>query len=144
MQAMMPPLTESETGALREIRKAAGLSAAAGGKIERPLRTPHHSISAPGLCGDESRAMPGEAALAHTGLLFLDDLEEFRRAALTDLSHVLRTGISPVKATGHSTGLPAQCLLVAGSGLPVERIERDLGSAMDALQLTALLMPDYC
>ena len=80
---------------------------------QRPFRAPHHTATAPALAGGTSNPRPGEVSLAHNGVLFLDELPEFRRATLEVLREPLETGkISISRARGTIT-YPARFQLVA-------------------------------
>jgi magnesium chelatase family protein len=79
----------------------------------RPYRNPHHSASMPALIGGGTKARPGEVSLAHLGVLFLDELPEFSRAAVEALRQPLETGKAVVaRANAHVT-YPARVQLVA-------------------------------
>jgi len=79
----------------------------------RPFRAPHHSASLPALIGGGAAPRPGEASLAHSGVLFLDELPEFRRDTLEALRQPLEEG-RVVVARAHATMVfPAQYMLVA-------------------------------
>ncbi len=80
---------------------------------ERPFRAPHHTTSFAGLVGGGSPPTPGEITLAHRGLLFLDELPEFRREALEALRQPLETGEVTISRAGVQLELPARFQLVA-------------------------------
>jgi magnesium chelatase family protein len=83
---------------------------------EPPLRAPHHTVSEAGLVGDGNPMRPGEASLAHGGCLFLDELPEFKLAAIHALAVVLREGRASISRRGEVARLPAcPALLVAAS-----------------------------
>jgi magnesium chelatase family protein len=79
----------------------------------RPFRNPHHSASMPSLVGGGARVKPGEVSLAHLGVLFLDELPEFQRAALEALRQPLETGSSVVARANAHVRYPARFQLVA-------------------------------
>jgi magnesium chelatase family protein len=113
LPGILPPLEPAEALELGMILSAAG--GLRGGALlrERPFRDPHHSASLPALVGGGIRPRPGEISLAHHGVLFLDELPEFNRAALEALRQPLETGrVSIARANGHVT-FPARIQLIA-------------------------------
>lgn len=113
LPGLLPPLDAAEVLETSMIRSLAGelqngrLSAA------RPFRDPHHSASTPSLVGGGHKAKPGEASLAHLGVLFLDELPEFQRGALEALRQPLETGRASIaRANAHVT-YPARFQLIA-------------------------------
>jgi magnesium chelatase family protein len=113
LPGLLPPLAPEEILEVSMIQSLAG--ALAGGVLSRrrPFRDPHHSASLPALVGGGQRARPGEVSLAHLGVLFLDELPEFQRAALESLRQPLETGRAAVaRANAHVT-YPARFQLIA-------------------------------
>jgi magnesium chelatase family protein len=80
---------------------------------ERPLRAPHHTVSYAGLVGGGSPPVAGEITLAHGGVLFLDELPEYRREALEALRQPLESGRVLISRAGRRLELPARFQLVA-------------------------------
>jgi magnesium chelatase family protein len=136
LPSILPPLAAVEALEVARIASACGRlrGAVPGG---RPFRAPHHTISPAGLIGGGSPPNPGEATLAHRGVLFLDELCEFRRDALEALRAPLESGeVAIVRAASRRT-LPCRFMLVAASNpCPCGRGETDpdCGCAPTAVQ----------
>src|SRR5438552_2470171 len=113
LPGILPPLEPPEALELGMIQSVAGGLRGGGLSRERPFRDPHHSASLPALVGGGSHARPGEISLAHQGVLFLDELPEFSRAALEALRQPLETGrVTIARAQRHVT-YPARFQLIA-------------------------------
>jgi magnesium chelatase family protein len=113
MPSILPPLRAGESLEVTAIHSVAGMLGGARGLVRvRPFRAPHHSTSEAGLVGGGDVPRPGEVSLAHRGVLFLDELPEFRRGALESLRQPLEDGsVTVSRAQGRAT-FPARPLLV--------------------------------
>ncbi len=113
LPGILPPLDFEEALEVTKIYSVAGLLDGRGLLNERPFRAPHHTISDISLIGGGSYPRPGEVCLAHRGVLFLDELPEFRRSALEVLRQPLENGVVTISRVAHSLTYPADCMLVA-------------------------------
>lgn len=112
LPGLLPRLSPKEVLELSMILSVAGEIKDGHLTDVRPFRDPHHSASMPALVGGGNRVRPGEISLAHLGVLFLDELPEFNRAALEALRQPLETGrVSIARANAHLT-FPARVQLV--------------------------------
>jgi len=114
LPSILPPLTLEEALETTKIHSVSGkLRAKEGLIVVRPFRSPHHTISDVGLCGGGSNPMPGEISLAHNGVLFLDELPEFRRQVLEVLRQPLEEGFITISRARFSVEYPARFMMVA-------------------------------
>ncbi|RMF13095.1 MAG: ATP-binding protein, partial [Alphaproteobacteria bacterium] len=111
--SILPPLSPEEALEVSLVHSVAGLIADGRLAARRPFRNPHHSASMPALVGGGARAKPGEVSLAHRGVLFLDELPEFSRAALEALRQPLESGEAVVARAAAHVAYPARFQLVA-------------------------------
>ncbi len=113
LPGILPALSREESLEVTRIWSVAGrLPAGSGLLVDRPFRSPHHGASAAALAGGGADPRPGELSLAHFGVLFLDELPEFRRDALEALREPLEDGVVSVARVAGSKTFPARFLLV--------------------------------
>ncbi|MBN9691445.1 MAG: YifB family Mg chelatase-like AAA ATPase [Verrucomicrobia bacterium] len=111
---ILPPLTLSEALETTKIHSICGLLAPGQGLVtSRPFRTPHHTASDAGLLGGNIQPTPGEISLAHHGVLFLDELPEFKRSVLETMRQPLEEGKVTISRAAGTMTFPAQFMLVA-------------------------------
>jgi magnesium chelatase family protein len=115
LPTILPPLTRAEALEVTRIHSIAGLHDGGALIEERPFRAPHHQVSASGLVGGGSIPAPGEASLAHHGVLFLDELSEFPRPALEALRQPLEDGRVAVVRGQRTAIFPTRFMLVAAT-----------------------------
>lgn len=113
LPSILPPLTPEEMLEVSMVHSLAG--ELMGGKLclDRPFRSPHHSASMAALVGGGTRPKPGEASLAHLGVLFLDELPEYQPNVLDALRQPLETGEIIVARANHRILYPARIQLIA-------------------------------
>ncbi len=113
LPGLLPPLTNEEALEVTAIHSVAGLLTASRGLSRaRPFRAPHHTVSEVGLVGGGEGPRPGEVSLAHQGVLFLDELAEFRRGALEALRQPIEDGMVTISRAYGKATFPARLLLV--------------------------------
>jgi magnesium chelatase family protein len=139
LPGILPPPSSHEAVEVAAIHSAAGLPAEET-LGRRPFRSPHHTTSEVALAGGGQRPRPGEVSLAHRGVLFLDELPEFRRAALEVLRQPLEEGFVTVARHRGTCRMPARFQLVAAmNACPCGR----RGSAVHGCRCTAAAVRTY-
>jgi magnesium chelatase family protein len=114
LPSILPSMNAEEALEVTKIRSVAGLLNDEPGIVEtRPFRSPHHTISQIALVGGGSKPRPGEISLAHNGVLFLDELAEFNRAALEVMRQPLEEGRVTISRAAATFTYPARFTLVA-------------------------------
>jgi len=113
LPGILPPLTLAESIAVTKIHSRVAEEPPSRLIAERPFRSPHPGISTAGMVGGGSIPRPGEASLSHAGVLFLDELPEFRRDALEALRQPLEEGRITVVRTRARFDFPARFALLA-------------------------------
>jgi magnesium chelatase family protein len=114
LPTILPPLTLDEALETTKIHSIVGLLGAGQALItRRPFRAPHHTASDAGLLGGNINPTPGEISLAHHGILFLDELPEFKRTVLETMRQPLEEGHVTISRAAGTMTFPAQFMLVA-------------------------------
>jgi magnesium chelatase family protein len=114
LATILPPLTLEEALETTKIHSIVGLLAPGQALItRRPFRAPHHTASDAGLLGGNINPTPGEISLAHHGVLFLDELPEFKRSVLETLRQPLEEGHVTISRAAGTMTFPSQFMLVA-------------------------------
>jgi len=113
LPSILPDMTWNESLEVTQIYSVMGLLSSKSPLItQRPFRSPHHTVSNAGLAGGGSNPKPGEISLAHNGVLFLDELPEFKRDTLDLMRQPLEDGRVTISRAMGSVSYPAEFMLV--------------------------------
>ena len=111
---ILPDMSFEEALEITKIHSVAGTLGEAGIVTERPFRSPHHTATTVALCGGGNKTVhPGEISLAHGGVLFLDELPEYKRSTLEAMRQPLEDGVITVSRAGGTATYPASFTLCA-------------------------------
>jgi magnesium chelatase family protein len=114
LPTILPPLTLDESLETTKIHSIVGLLQSGQALVtRRPFRSPHHTASDAGLLGGNVNPTPGEISLAHHGVLFLDELPEFKRSVLETMRQPLEEGRVTISRAAGTMTFPSQFMLVA-------------------------------
>ena len=114
LPGILPPMTENETLETSRIHSILGLLPSDSPLLKtRPFRSPHHTVSDAGLIGGGTNPGPGESSLAHNGVLFLDELPEFKRSVLEVLRQPIESGTVTISRASGSYTFPSRFMLIA-------------------------------
>ena len=114
LATILPPLTLNEALETTKIHSIVGLLKSGQALVtQRPFRAPHHTASDAGLLGGNINPTPGEISIAHNGVLFLDELPEFKRSVLETLRQPLEEGIVTISRAAGTMTFPSQFMLIA-------------------------------
>lgn len=113
LPSILPPLSPAELLEVSMIHSVAGVLSKGQLTKNRPYRAPHHSASQAALVGGGLHAKPGEASLAHNGVLFLDELPEFSPQVLDSLRQPLETGETVIARANNKVSYPSRFQLIA-------------------------------
>jgi len=114
LATILPTPSLDEAIVTTKIHSVAGVLPAESGLLSRrPFRAPHHTISTAGMAGGGSHIRPGEVSLAHHGVLFLDELPEFRRETLEVMRQPMEDGLVTIARAARTVAFPARFMLAA-------------------------------
>lgn len=115
LPSILPPLTIDEALETTKIHSVAGKTGRIGSGLvtQRPFRSPHHTISDIALVGGGNNPQPGEISLAHNGVLFLDELPEFKRTVLEVMRQPIEDRVVTISRAKFSVEYPASFMLIA-------------------------------
>ncbi len=114
LPSVLPDMSFEEALEITKIHSVAGTLGQEGIVTERPFRSPHHTATTVSLCGGGNKTVhPGEISLAHGGVLFLDELPEYKRSSLEALRQPLEDGVITISRSGGTVTYPASFMLCA-------------------------------
>ena len=113
LPSILPPMSLEESVETTKVYSVAGLLGESSLVAQRPFRAPHHTISAVGVSGGGQTLKPGEVSLAHNGVLFLDELPEFRRDAMEVLRQPMESGLVTISRAAGTLSYPCSTMVVA-------------------------------
>ena len=164
MPTILPPLTMAEALETTKIHSVAGLVGRNASLVRtRPFRSPHHTISDAGFVGGGTYPQPGEISLAHNGVLFLDELPEFKRTVLEVMRQPMEDRVVTISRAKMTVDFPANFMMVAAMnpcpcgyynhpdkectckpGMVQQYLNRISGPLMDRIDLHVEVVPvDY-
>ncbi len=118
LPGLLPTLSPTDALEVTRIHSAAGSHDGTDGlRWDPPFRSPHHSATLQGMVGGGKEVVPGEISLAHRGVLFLDELPEFRPSVLQALREPVESGVVRIPRAGSFYNFPAACQLVVAANL---------------------------
>ena len=161
LPSILPPLTLHEALETTKIHSVAGKMSRYASLISiRPFRSPHHTISDVALVGGGSNPQPGEISLAHNGVLFLDELPEFKRTVLEVMRQPLEDRFVTIARSKYSVDFPASFMFIAamnpcpcgnynhpkipctcGQGLVQKYLNKVSGPLMDRIDIHVEVVP---
>ncbi|MGI6106188.1 MAG: YifB family Mg chelatase-like AAA ATPase [Raoultibacter sp.] len=115
LPSILPPLTEAEKLETALIHSVSGLDTSSILAGTRPFRSPHHSMTTAGLVGGGNPIRPGEISLAHNGVLYLDEISEFKPATLQGIRQPMESNRITITRADGNLDFPARFMLVAAS-----------------------------